>query len=881
MKKFLLFVFTTILLPQFAMGEDYPIVFDKDKGYSRSDRHLDGVVFDAAISGRQSLSIATPRKVYTFIENPTFNAMAGETVNAQFLYTGNWMNGFVYIDRGQDGNFDVVQNADGTVSAGSDAVAFSYAEPSAGSGVGYNSKGERVNNANVLNPPAFTVPEDLAPGFYMMRYKVDWASIDPAGRPEDGNGILKNGGAICDVRLNVHAAEGNLAVDAENGTLLAADGAALPAKVPFGKPIELKVVPAEGYVLDFISVRHGHNLGGEQYKHSVQQFAVDMYPGYYVKDGVLVVPASYVDGDVELTAVFVKAGGGEGGDGYALSFDKDVEASNTFNRIAVNDVVFDIDGDKAYYDFTSSPVIMYNAKNLSLVFEAATGKDNYMYIDLNNDGRFTAVVGEDGSVALSSELVAYKGDKLYFQFPEELSDGIYRARVKVDADNISSNGSQNIVAEGGYIADFLINLVSGEKSLAQHTVDGCIDGDGYTALPLKVTPGTGFTAVMRGAPGFECGELVVRHGHNLGGEQLVNGNIQWREDAVAVVDGKAVVDAALVDGDVVLFAEFIPQEGSEWQLVFSDEFNAADYLQPLDEKWMRCQRYSATWNRWLSDSKEVIYLQGGDLVARAIPNPDTVSDPVPMITGGIKSNNRFGFTYGYVEARILSNAWRGHFPAFWMMPEDQSAGWPDCGEIDIWEAIDTDGRSYHTIHSNWSYDLGQKNNPRSSFNTGVPYDRYHTYGLRWSENMLVWYVDGKEVGRYAKSSDTSALNQGQWPFDKHFHLILNQSVGNGSWAANADVEHTYETRFDWVRVYQEKGMENTNGTVGIVSVAGSGKPVVAAVAGGVNIEAFSPVKVEIFDIAGRRVASLLVEGSVDIPLQSGVYVVAGQKVFVK
>ena len=40
-----------------------------------------------------------------------------------------------------------------------------------------------------------------------------------------------------------------------------------------------------------------------------------------------------------------------------------------------------------------------------------------------------------------------------------------------------------------------------------------------------------------------------------------------------------------------------------------------------------------------------IYLQGGDLVARAIPNPDQESDPVPMITGGIKSNKRFGFTY--------------------------------------------------------------------------------------------------------------------------------------------------------------------------------------------------------------------------------------------
>lgn len=68
-----------------------------------------------------------------------------------------------------------------------------------------------------------------------------------------------------------------------------------------------------------------------------------------------------------------------------------------------------------------------------------------------------------------------------------------------------------------------------------------------------------------------------------------------------------------------------------------------------------------------------------------------------------------------------------------------------------------------------------------------------------------WYVDGRQVGSYTKKeSDANALNQGQWPFDKPFYIILNQSVGNGSWAQNADVNHTYETLFDWVRVYQKE-----------------------------------------------------------------------------
>ena len=267
------------------------------------------------------------------------------------------------------------------------------------------------------------------------------------------------------------------------------------------------------------------------------------------------------------------------------------------------------------------------------------------------------------------------------------------------------------------------------------------------------------------------------------------------------------------DGDVARHTPFEPKKRSDWRLVFSDEFNGEDHSQPAANKWMRCQRQGATWNRWLSDSEEVVYIEDGELVTRAIPNPDKSEDPVDMITGGIKSMGHFGFTYGYVEARILTTPWPGNFPAFWMMPENTSGGWPDCGEIDIWETIDTENRSYHTIHSNWTYDLGHTDKPRSGFNVSTSNDRYHIYGLEWNEHELIWYVDGKEVGRYAKSESADALAQGQWPFDKHFYLILNQSVGNGSWAERADVNHTYETRFDWVRVYQKVGMRNTNGIV--------------------------------------------------------------------
>ncbi len=53
--------------------------------------------------------------------------------------------------------------------------------------------------------------------------------------------------------------------------------------------------------------------------------------------------------------------------------------------------------------------------------------------------------------------------------------------------------------------------------------------------------------------------------------------------------------------------------------------------------------------------------------------------------------------------------------------------------------------------------------------------------------------------------NTNYTEQICWPFYKDFYVILNQSVGNGAWAAWADITHTYLTQFDYVRAYQKKG----------------------------------------------------------------------------
>ena len=241
-----------------------------------------------------------------------------------------------------------------------------------------------------------------------------------------------------------------------------------------------------------------------------------------------------------------------------------------------------------------------------------------------------------------------------------------------------------------------------------------------------------------------------------------------------------------------------------YELIFSDEFDQPDGSRPDSKKWHASTRYSSTWNRWISSSPDVAYIQDGSLMCRAIPNPDRSKDNVPMLTGAMETSGKFSFTYGKVEVRLRSNLHTGNFPAAWMMPQPPTDGWPKGGEIDIFECIDSENKSYHTVHSNWTYTLGHKNEPKSSFSRSVNVAEWHTYGLIWTETAIMWTLDGEVVGTYMKSTDQSALNQGQWPFTHAFYIILNQSVGNGSWARDADTEYTYETHFDWVRVYKRK-----------------------------------------------------------------------------
>ena len=185
--------------------EKYPVNFDKTATHSRNDRVLSSFSLQQTGKDKQTVNVFASRAAYEDHTSSVFNVEAGSELTASFNYSGQWMNGYVYIDRDNDGEFSYKEGQ--WDQAGTDLVAYSFyttlANPKVNDGNGYNSTGASVsgNDRSNVNPPSFTAPTE--PGTYRIRFKIDWNCILPGGSSD----ILSDGGGVWDATLNVVAAK--------------------------------------------------------------------------------------------------------------------------------------------------------------------------------------------------------------------------------------------------------------------------------------------------------------------------------------------------------------------------------------------------------------------------------------------------------------------------------------------------------------------------------------------------------------------------------------------------------------------------------------------------------------------------------------------------
>ncbi|MBQ6163868.1 MAG: glycoside hydrolase family 16 protein [Clostridia bacterium] len=237
---------------------------------------------------------------------------------------------------------------------------------------------------------------------------------------------------------------------------------------------------------------------------------------------------------------------------------------------------------------------------------------------------------------------------------------------------------------------------------------------------------------------------------------------------------------------------------TDYKLVFSDEFEGDS----LDLDAWRYNLHGAERGGFNGESQ--VAVKDGNLV----------------MTGEYLENGAYGpgwygadialnqkYCRGYFEVRCICNDKGGFWSAFWIQADhpyehDISRGGPGGAEIDIMEAMDYDevlpsnrDAILHTIHVNGSDDDPEKIESKrlGHFRGNDIYRSYNTYGLEWTENEYIFYVNGKETARSSFANGVSEV-----PETVRVSLCIPDEI---------TMKQGEKTQFivDYVKIYQKQG----------------------------------------------------------------------------
>ena len=223
---------------------------------------------------------------------------------------------------------------------------------------------------------------------------------------------------------------------------------------------------------------------------------------------------------------------------------------------------------------------------------------------------------------------------------------------------------------------------------------------------------------------------------------------------------------------------------ADYQLIWQDEFNGTS----LDtSKWRH--RYPGP-RRDAINHADAVSLDGlGHLILLTEQNDSL------YYTGMIGTEGTFETTFGYFVCRAKLQSQIGHWSAFWLQSPalgQEIGNTATSGtEIDIFEYLRKEGDQVHfTLH--WDGYKAEHKSIGSVRSIPGLSEGWHTFGLLWTAEEYIFYVDGQETWR-----TTEAISQrGQY-------LILSLEVGN--WAGDIKKAALPDSFFvDYVRVYQQK-----------------------------------------------------------------------------
>jgi len=239
--------------------------------------------------------------------------------------------------------------------------------------------------------------------------------------------------------------------------------------------------------------------------------------------------------------------------------------------------------------------------------------------------------------------------------------------------------------------------------------------------------------------------------------------------------------------------------------VWSDEFNGSVGSPPNSANWS----YDLGGGGWGNNELETYTsnTSNASIVADgAAPNGRALYITATQSGGNyysarIRTQGKQQFTYGYFEASISHPSGSGLWPAWWMLGAVNN-GWPNEGEIDIFEQFEANPTNEFS-----SFWFGTNGLQGWSNNISVAQNGYQTYGILWTPTTTQEYYNGQGYGSHG--------NPGS-PFNAPFYFLINLAVGGNPGGVGGNTSFPSSLKMGYVRVYEPGGSSSssTSGTSG-------------------------------------------------------------------
>lgn len=196
--------------------------------------------------------------------------------------------------------------------------------------------------------------------------------------------------------------------------------------------------------------------------------------------------------------------------------------------------------------------------------------------------------------------------------------------------------------------------------------------------------------------------------------------------------------------------------GGGWYETMIEDFDS----NTLPEKWNYSPHGLRNTEYWCD---QTVSFEDGCLVVDAYKSDSHSCDVCPSsgeFTGGIETRymdgeesvQTFSQAFGYYEVRCKLPRAQGMWAAFWLQSVNQGKignEGEDGTEIDVFESAFINKNPAmvgHALLYDGYADYGKVTDFRKVTDSDL-YDGFHTYGLKWTPNEYIFYVDGKATWR--------------------------------------------------------------------------------------------------------------------------------------